>query len=134
MTKGVTARRSHRSWSGVGPVEAVAGDVITVDPCEMHDGHPVRRQLRSWRMLYFDPGLVAEAMREDMSHAPEFTLPAMRDPGFAARFARLFAAVVAPVPDAFAIEEGTVSTLAHMLARYGGHPCLWVARRPWPWR
>ena len=119
---GVLGAGAHRSWSGVGPVEAVAGDVITVNPGEMHDGHPVQGRSRSWRMLYLDPALVAEAMREDMGHVPEFTLPALRDPTLAARFARLFAAIVAPGPDAFAIEEDTVSTLAHMMARYGCHP------------
>ena len=50
---------AHRSWSGVGHVEAQAGDAIMVNPGEMHDGIPVGGGVREWRMLYFDPSLVA---------------------------------------------------------------------------
>ena len=37
---GVIAFGAQRSWSGVGHVEASAGDVIMVNPGEMHDGAP----------------------------------------------------------------------------------------------
>src|SRR3954454_23352801 len=50
----------HQSWSGVGQVEATQGNVITVNPGEVHDGSPVGDEVRGWRMLYFEPMLVDE--------------------------------------------------------------------------
>lgn len=32
---------AERSWSGVGQVNALAGDVILVNPGELHDGAPL---------------------------------------------------------------------------------------------
>ena len=50
---GILTEGAQRSWSGIGPVEAEAGDVITVNPGEIHDGAPMGDRPRSWRMLYF---------------------------------------------------------------------------------
>ena len=55
---------AQRSWSGIGPVELFAGSVITVNPGEMHDGIPVAGCVRRWRMLYFDPSLLAETQAQ----------------------------------------------------------------------
>jgi len=38
---GVIIRGAQKSASGRGPVEAGPGDVITVNPREVHDGHPI---------------------------------------------------------------------------------------------
>ena len=38
---GVILSGAHRSWSGIGHVEAHAGDIIMVNPGEMHDGMPI---------------------------------------------------------------------------------------------
>lgn len=38
---GVITRGAQRSASGRGPVEAGPGDMITVNPGEVHDGHPI---------------------------------------------------------------------------------------------
>ena len=54
---GVIAFGAQRSWSGVGHVEASAGDVIMVNPGEMHDGAPLHSDARGWRMIYLDPAL-----------------------------------------------------------------------------
>src|SRR6202000_249829 len=51
---GVILSGAQRSWSGVGPVESLPGDVITVNPGELHDGHPISGAPRSWRIIYFD--------------------------------------------------------------------------------
>src|SRR5260370_31585975 len=56
---GVMFSGAHRSWSGVGHVEAQAGDIIMVNPGEIHDGMPVGDGVREWRMLYLDGPLVA---------------------------------------------------------------------------
>ncbi len=50
---GIITAGAQRSWSGIGPVESTAGDVITVNPGEMHDGTPISGA-REWRMLYAD--------------------------------------------------------------------------------
>jgi hypothetical protein len=57
---GIMVSGAHRSWSGIGNVEAHVGDIIMVNPGEMHDGLPLGGGLREWRMLYFDPALVTE--------------------------------------------------------------------------
>lgn len=85
---GVIDAGAHRSHSGRGQVEAQAGDLITVNPGEVHDGMPLAASGRSWRMLYLDPGL----LHGDDGGA-EFCWPALHDPAAARRFGRLFAAL-----------------------------------------
>ncbi|MEO0974766.1 MAG: AraC family ligand binding domain-containing protein, partial [Pseudomonadota bacterium] len=60
---GAVTRGAQRSASCVGAVEAKQGDVITVQPGEVHDGQPLGDAPRSWRMLYLDPALVADIAR-----------------------------------------------------------------------
>lgn len=47
------------SWSGRGTVEAAAGDVMTVNPNELHDGLGRKGQARRWRMLFFKPDAIS---------------------------------------------------------------------------
>jgi len=47
------------SWSGIGQVEAAAGDVMAANPNEVHDGIVSRGRPRAWRMVYLDPATVA---------------------------------------------------------------------------
>lgn len=80
------------SASGRGRVEAGPGDVITVNPGEVHDGHAIGGAPRRWRMLYLDPGLIGRAasdIREEPGARFEFTDPVIADPQIAARFAAL---------------------------------------------
>lgn len=96
---GLICRGAQKSASGCGPIEAVAGDVITVNPGEVHDGAPIGDGGRSWRMLYLDPDVVAE-LRADIDEGPstrtcEFTRPMIKDPRTASRFSALFRAVTA---------------------------------------
>src|ERR1700722_6606517 len=69
---------AHKSASGRGMVEAGAGDIITVNPGEVHDGAPIGDAGRSWRMLYFEPSILRDAfgeMNEGGSGALEFPDP-----------------------------------------------------------
>ena len=116
---GVMTRGAQRSWSGIGPVEAEAGDVITVNPGEMHDGAPLGGRPRGWRMLYIDPALVGREVAEEGEDRPEIVRPALRDPTLSALFARLFARVTDEVADPLAIEEALLRTLVHLLRRHG---------------
>lgn len=95
---GVIHRGAQKSLSGRGMVEAGPGDAITVNPGEVHDGAPIGDAGRSWRMLYFDPPLIAEAARDisqGRTSAFEFTRPVIGDARIAARFGALFSAVTA---------------------------------------
>ena len=90
---GVIYRGAHRSLSGRGMVEAGAGDAITVNPGEVHDGAPIGDAGRSWRILYFAPSLIADAI-EDMSDGRtrdyEFSRPVIGDANVAGQFLQLF--------------------------------------------
>jgi AraC-like DNA-binding protein len=92
---GVICRGAQKSCSGRGMVEAGADDAITVNPGEVHDGAPIGDAGRSWRMLYFNPSIIAEAMgdmSEGKTHSYEFRHPVIKDARVAACFQRLFGA------------------------------------------
>lgn len=90
------------SWSGRGPVEAGAGDVITVNPGEVHDGRPVTHAGRRWRMLYFRPADAAALIAELRGEPParfEFERPVVGDAPVRALTARLLRLETAPASD-----------------------------------
>jgi hypothetical protein len=58
---GFIERGAQKSASGRGIVEAGPGDLITVNPGEVHDGKPFDSTGRRWRMLYLDTRPVLEA-------------------------------------------------------------------------
>lgn len=93
---GVIERGAQTSFSGRGMVDAVAGDIITVNPGELHDGMPVGDHGRAWRMLYLDPDLVrdsADDIGEGRSGQYELTRPVLRDVRLARSFGQLFTAM-----------------------------------------
>ena len=93
---GVIDRGAQKSLSGRGLVEAGAGDVITVNPGEVHDGMPIGDSARAWRMLYFAPSLIADAvtdLSEGRTGEYEFACPVVGDTVIADRVSRLFAAL-----------------------------------------
>jgi AraC-like DNA-binding protein len=86
---------AQKSLSGRGMVEAEAGDLITVNPNEVHDGVPIG-EARSWSILYFDPavmdGLAREVSQGGTSRS-EIPRPVIQDSLLAERFRTLFSAV-----------------------------------------
>jgi AraC-like DNA-binding protein len=118
---GVIAFGAQRSWSGVGPVEAVAGDVIMANPGEMHDGMPMNGadDVRGWRMLYLDPAFLTREVEEEIVGQVEIMHPVARDPVLAGHFARLFGWLTASRPDRLASDENLLRTLIYMLRRHG---------------
>jgi AraC-like DNA-binding protein len=85
---GVIEAGAQRSASGRGPVEAQAGDVITCNPGEVHDGSPIGDQSRAWRMLYIEPWLIADLahdLHEGRAGACEFASPVTSDARIASR-------------------------------------------------
>lgn len=96
---GLIVRGAQKSASGRGPVEAGAGDVITVNPGEVHDGHPIDDAGRAWRMLYLDPALIARAsldISEGRSSDFVFSHPVMADAAIARRLQSVYSAMLAP--------------------------------------
>ncbi|MEZ2127018.1 MULTISPECIES: AraC family transcriptional regulator [unclassified Sinorhizobium] len=93
---GVIYRGAQKSLSGRGMVEAGAGDVITVNPNEVHDGAPIGDD-RWWRILYFEPGLIGDVVcdvTEGRSRAVEIPRPVIHEAAIAARFDSLFSAAI----------------------------------------
>jgi AraC-like DNA-binding protein len=91
---GLIERGAQKSASGRGVVEAGPGDLITVNPGEVHDGKPFDASGRRWRMLYVQPARVLDAVRDIAPGSSfEFTAPVIRDAGLVARFRMLFDAM-----------------------------------------
>jgi AraC-like DNA-binding protein len=90
---GLIERGAQTSASGRGTVEAGPGDLITVNPGEVHDGRPHDASGRRWRMLYVDPAPLLQAA-DDIAPGRgfEFSAPVLRDAALAARFDALFGA------------------------------------------
>lgn len=116
---GVMTSGGHRSWSGIGTVEAGAGDVIMVNAGECHDGAPLEGRPRGWRMVYLDPGQVSSQLDEELRGFPEVLRPVVRDPLLAGRFSELYAALTEQDPDLQAAEERLVLALMCLMRRHG---------------
>ena len=116
---GIVDRGAQKSFSGRGMVEAGAGDVITVNPAEVHDGTPIGDAGRAWRMLYFDPCTVSE-LAHDLQIGKdnaEFDRPVAHDANLARRVRLLFAQMTAPAAqcDPLLREQLLLSVLADAL-------------------
>ncbi|MFS2180045.1 AraC-like DNA-binding protein [Rhizobium pisi] len=108
---------AQKSLSGRGMVEAEAGEIITVNPNEVHDGAPIGEG-RSWRILYFDPAIVADLQREISEGGAgrsEIPRPVIRNPEIAARFETLFRAVTGSTADALLHEELLLQLVADVM-------------------
>ena len=94
----------QESWSGRGLVEARAGDIITVNPGELHDGLGRQNEARHWRMLFLNSEAVTDLMGCPAAQV-EFRNPVLRDLRKATQVAQAVAAMTSDVPDATQIEE-----------------------------
>jgi len=114
---GLIVRGAQKSHSGRGMVEAGAGDLITVNPGEVHDGAPIGDAGRQWSILYVEPALVADTVADlgaGRLGGYEFAQPVIRDAALARRFHRLY--VAATTPRAGAATPGRESLLLALLA------------------
>lgn len=119
---GLLTDGASKSFSGCGMVEAGAGDVITVNPNEVHDGAPLGHGARSWKMLYLEPGYAAELLRDGDTGVGgaslEFSAPVLRDAALAAGFERAYAAATSGLPGArLAAEHHLLDLMAQTLLR-----------------
>ncbi|WKB51791.1 AraC family transcriptional regulator [Eleftheria terrae] len=120
---GLLEHGAQSSASGRGPVDAFAGDLITTNPGEVHDGQPLGSPSRRWRMVYLEPD--AMAALAGAGRLPALTRPVIHDDRLAqslqALFRRLDHWSTQPAHDgalALACEEALAGTLGHLLAAY----------------
>lgn len=123
---GIMTCGAQKSWSVIGQVESHAGDVIMVNPGEMHDGSPVSGAARGWRILYLDPARVAREITDETGDGELTLRPVARDPELARYVVRLFRCVESVTHDGLALEESLACCLMHILNRHelGGRRCL----------
>lgn len=107
---------AHRSASARGSVDAYAGDLITTNPGEVHDGRPLGGAARRWCIVYAEPDVVAAATGTQAQIAH----PVIRDAQLLRAAQRLFRRMARD--DALACEEALVDTCTLILARYGTLP------------
>lgn len=121
---GLLERGAHCSASGSGPVQAQAGDLITTNPGEVHDGRPLGGPSRRWTTLYLEPGVLA-AVATGEPAALEITRPAFRDEPLAAalrRLLRLLADGHRAAAQPLAAEEALAEVCGLTAARHVGAP------------
>lgn len=115
---GVVVQGAQKSLSGVGMVEAMAGDTITVNPGEIHDGTPIGDSGRSWQMLYFEPALISSIMMEiseGKTTQAEFSMPVMRDAHTSQAVQQLFAAMTVSPDVHMPAEEQMIMLFARVM-------------------
>jgi AraC-like DNA-binding protein len=124
---------AQRSASGRGQVEAFAGDVITFNPGEVHDGRPLGGPTRSWRMVCIEHAALAVATG---ARGAEIIRPVIRDARLVGAVTRLLrhlerhakSANARSGVDALACEEALIDTCGLLLRGHGSQPVV----RPTP--
>lgn len=111
---GVMEQGAHRSASGRGTVDAHAGDVITTNPGEVHDGRPHGGAWRRWRIASVD----REVMQSITGACPEITRPVIDDPDLARALRRLFRRIERR-GEPLACEESMVESCVLLMERHG---------------
>jgi AraC-like DNA-binding protein len=122
---GLLEHGAQSSASGRGKVDAYAGDVITTNPGEVHDGRPLGSPSRRWRIVYLDPSVIT-AFAAD--HAPSatrdiaLTRPVIKDLRLRNALQRMFTRIddwrAARHADALACEEALLEACALLLSRH----------------
>ena len=129
---GLIERGAQKSASGRGLYEAGAGDLIMVNPGELHDGMPLGDGGRAWRMLYLEPSVVAGLMADMDGAWPatgfEFRQPAVRDPRLAACFQALYRRMTGSgeATDALDLDEALLQLLGGAASSGEGGVAFWA--------
>jgi AraC-like DNA-binding protein len=133
---GIFTQGAQRSWSHLGKIEAIAGNIIMVNPGEMHDGIPLDGH-RSWQMVYLDPELVAGEFQGQIKAEDILLRPVVDDPHLREIMQQLFREITASAADDTAVEEALLLSLMqitrfHLCARLPGKsdsPAIALARQ-----
>lgn len=122
---GILEAGAQRSASGRGRVDAFAGQVITTNPGEVHDGSPLGSATRRWCIVSVDAGVFA-GLIGGAGAAPEITRPVIDDRVLLRFLQRLFrrlerwrACAGNGAAEVLACEESLVETAVHLVARHG---------------
>lgn len=125
---GLLEAGAQRSASGRGAVEAFAGDVITTNPGEVHDGQPLGGPSRRWRMVYLEPSVMASMLDHPLATggpSVELTRPVFHDPQLRPVLQRLLvrleqwdAGAHTTTADVLACEESLVALCGSLLAHH----------------
>jgi AraC-like DNA-binding protein len=109
------------SASGRGPVQALAGDIITTNPGEVHDGVPLQQRARRWRMLYLTPSALADLVDFPQVTSLELTRPVLHDATLRHALATLLTAWDAHTvtEDPALLEEQLAQACALLVQRHG---------------
>lgn len=109
------------SASGRGQVQALAGQIITTNPGEVHDGRPIQQHARSWRMVFVTPECLAELVGQP---EVELSRPVLEDAELRHAFDQLFSHWNAvPTADKKPIlEELLTRACGLMVRRYSSKP------------
>jgi len=119
---GILERGAQRSASGRGEVDAHAGEMLACNPGEVHDGRPLGGRARRWRMVHFEPAVLAAAAgRDDI----EIARPVIRDAQLLGALRQLLdqleaweAGHAATDLDRLACEESLTRVLGRVLAAH----------------
>ena len=119
---GLIVRGAQRSCSGRGMVDAGPGDIIMVNPGEVHDGQPLQEDGRAWRMLYIQPALwqqLAEELAEQEASPQPLLLPQLSDAGLRQQFVQVFALLRGEAVAGLPAEQAMLQLLARLLPAHG---------------
>ena len=117
---GVVAAGAHRSCSARGTVDAHAGQVVTTNPGEVHDGRPLGGSSRTWCTVYVEPPLLA-AMQPQGHGDPAIVRPVLEDAALRQAILGLLRALrgwQSGAAGALACEEALVRACGLLLSRH----------------
>lgn len=107
---GPILKGGQESWSGRGSVEASHGDIIAVNPGEVHDGVGDPGRPRIWHVVYLTPDLVSRLTDFDVDRV-EFSQPVVGRSELNSVMKDAINAVMTDTPDVMQIEEALVHVI-----------------------
>lgn len=122
---GVVDHGAHRSSSGRGTVDAFAGQVVTTNPGEVHDGRPLGAPSRTWGTVYLEPAVLASMQADAPAGDIAITRPVLVDPALQRATRRLLRTLrhwQQGQADTLACEEALVHACGLLLARHSTRP------------
>jgi len=125
---GLLEHGAQTSASGRGQVDAHAGDLITTNPGEVHDGRPLGGDTRRWRMVYLEPAALQSLLHEPGASGfaqVELTRPVIQDARLGRALRQLFMRIeswAAGGCDPLACDEALVHTCALLVQSHATTP------------
>lgn len=116
---GVLESGGQVSWSGAGTVRALPGDIIMVNPGEIHDGASVDGTPREWKILYLDPAVINREADEDFIGPAEIVRPVASDPLLSKSLLALFGCLANRYSEALEVEEKFIRSVTGLFRRHG---------------